>query len=83
MSTLDDWLREATRALQLPADSVPADLRNVERNGRTPDAELVAGLRLIEQEIADMTARLAQSDLDSLQTRGRFLEIKYQDSTDT
>jgi hypothetical protein len=73
---------------QLPAfvadySRVPADLRNVERNGRTPDAELVAGLRLIEQEIADMTARLAQSDLDSLQTRGRFLEIKYQDSTDT
>ena len=73
---------------QLPAfvadySRVPAYLRNVERNGRTPDAELVAGLRLIEQEIADMTARLAQSDLDSLQTRGRFLEIKYQDSTDT
>ncbi|MBB5714511.1 hypothetical protein [Sphingomonas aerophila] len=73
---------------QLPAfvadyARVPTDLRSVERNGRTPDAELVAGLRLIEQEIADMTARLAQSDLDSLQTRGRFLEIKYQDSTDT
>ena len=27
MSTLDDWLREATGALKLPADSVPADLR--------------------------------------------------------
>lgn len=27
MSTLDDWLREATAALELPADAVPADLR--------------------------------------------------------
>lgn len=69
---------------QLPAfvtdyARVPEPLRRVERNGRTPDAELVAGLKLIEQEIADMTARLAQSDLDSLSTRGRYLEIKYRD----
>lgn len=28
MSTLDDWLREVTAALKLPADSIPADLRN-------------------------------------------------------
>jgi hypothetical protein len=27
VSTLDDWLREATIALRLPADSIPADLR--------------------------------------------------------
>jgi hypothetical protein len=69
---------------QLPAfvtdyARVPEPLRRVERNGKTPDAELVAGLRLIEQEIADMTARLAQGDLDSLATRGRYLEIKYRD----
>ncbi len=69
---------------QLPAfvndyARVPDTLRTVERNGRTPDAELVAGLQLIEREIADMTARLAQDDLDNLQTRGRFLEMKYKD----
>lgn len=69
---------------QLPAlvkdyCKVPATLRTVERNGRTPDGELVNGLALIEQEIADMTARLAQGDLDSLQTRGRYLEMKYRD----
>ncbi len=28
MSTLDEWLREATTALKLPADSITADLRN-------------------------------------------------------
>lgn len=27
MSTLEDWLHEATTALQLPHDAVPADLR--------------------------------------------------------
>ncbi len=27
MSTLEDWLRETTAALKLPADSIPADLR--------------------------------------------------------
>lgn len=69
---------------QLPAfvadyARVPEPLRTVERNGRTPDSELVAGLSLIEQEIAEMTERLAQADLDSLQTRGRYLEIKYRD----
>jgi len=67
---------------QLPAfvndyQKVPTTLRGVERNGKTPDAELVDGLKLIEQEIGDMTARLAQGDLDSLQTRGRYLEMKY------
>ncbi len=69
---------------QLPAfvkdyARVPASLRTTPRNGRSPDAELVAGLSLIEQEIADMTARLAQADLDTLSTRGRFLELKYKD----
>lgn len=67
---------------QLPAfvadyQRVPAPLRGVARNGRSPDAELVAGLKLIDQEIGDMTNRLAQGDLDSLATRGRYLEIKY------
>ncbi len=69
---------------QLPAflrdyERVPEPLRRVERNGRTPDAQLVDGLKLIEQEIGDMTQRLAQADLDSLSTRGRFLEMKYRE----
>lgn len=68
---------------QLPAfvadyARVPTSLRRVERNGRTPDAALVDGLGVIEREIAGVTERLAQTDLDSLQTRGRFLEMKYQ-----
>lgn len=67
---------------QLPAfvndyAQVPPTLRTMPRNGKTPDAELVDGLSLIEQEIAEMTERLAQGDLDSLATRGRYLEMKY------
>lgn len=56
---------------------VPAGLRGVERNGKTPDAQLLDGLRLIEREIGEMTSQLAEGDLNSLATRGRYLEIKY------
>ncbi|MEP7006309.1 MAG: hypothetical protein ABI810_10015 [Sphingomonas bacterium] len=58
---------------------VPQPLRTVERNGKTPDAQLAEGLQLIDREISEMSAQLAQGDLDSLATRGRFLEIKYRD----
>lgn len=69
---------------QLPAfvgdyQKVPPPLRGQVRNGRTPDKQLVDGLKLIDQEIAMMTERLAQDRLDSLQTRGRYLEMKYKD----
>jgi len=56
---------------------VPTNLRAVERNGSSPNAQLIEGLKLIESEIGEMTAQLAQGDLDQLATRGRFLEIKY------
>ena len=56
---------------------MPVGLRGLDRNGKTPDAQLLDGLRLIEQEIGEMTHKLAEGDLDSLATRGRFLEIKY------
>lgn len=56
---------------------VPASLRGVARNGKTPDAQLLDGLKLIEEEIGEMTAELAKGDLDALATRERFLEIKY------
>jgi hypothetical protein len=67
---------------QLPAfiddyTRVPEPLRTTPRNGRTPDAALADGLGVIEREIAAMTERLAQGDLDSLQTRSRYLELKY------
>lgn len=57
---------------------VPESLRRTPRNGLTPDQQLAQGLQVIDDEIAQMTASLAQGDLDSLATRGRFLQIKYQ-----
>ncbi len=57
---------------------VPANLRSTPRNGKTPDAQLVDGLRLIERQIGETSEQLAQGDLDTLATRGRYLEIKYQ-----
>ncbi|MES2443118.1 MAG: hypothetical protein V4574_09835 [Pseudomonadota bacterium] len=60
---------------------VPEPLRGVERNGLTPDQQLAQGLQLIDDEIAEMTAQIAQGDLDALATRGRYLEIRYRDET--
>lgn len=59
---------------------VPATLRATPRNGRTPDAQLTDGLALIDRQLAQMSAGLAEGDLDALATRGRYLEIKYQGS---
>lgn len=56
---------------------VPDNLRGVDRFGQSPDKQLVEGLALIDQEIAQMSAQLAQGDLDALATRGRYLQIRY------
>lgn len=58
---------------------VPQPLRRVERHGLTPDQQLAQGLQLIDDEISQMSAQLAQGDLDLLATRGRYLQIKYRD----
>ena len=60
---------------------VPPALRSVARNGKSPDAQLSDSLRLIDDEISEMSTHIAQGDLDSLATRGRFLEIKYRDES--
>lgn len=58
---------------------VPAALRGVERNGQTPNQQLAEGLKVIDDQIAGMSAQLAEGDLNLLATRGRFLEIKYRE----
>lgn len=57
--------------------AVPAPMRRNPRNGRTPDEQLADGLKLIEEEMAEMSASLAQGDLDRLSTRERYLQIRY------
>jgi hypothetical protein len=58
---------------------VPETLRSTPRNGLSPDQQLVQGLKVIEAEIGEMSVNLAQGDLDSLATRGRYLQIKYRE----
>lgn len=70
---LTDHLPELVTGYQ----SIPAPLRSQPRNGRVPDAQLVDGLSVIEQEIAQMTEQLASGELDKLATHNRFLEMKY------
>lgn len=67
---LPDFVRDYQR--------VPAELRAAPRNGKTPDQQFIDGMTLIERQVGEMSERLAQGDLDALETRGRFLEIKYQ-----
>lgn len=58
---------------------VPEALRGVDRNGQTPNQQLSEGLKVIDDQIAGMSAQLAEGDLNLLATRGRFLEIKYRE----
>ncbi len=60
--------------------TIPQPLRSVERNGRVPDAQLIDGLRVIDEEIGRTAERLATGDLDRLAAHNRYLEIKYQEA---
>ncbi len=73
---LSDHLPELVTGYQ----SIPAPLRNQPRNGRVPDAQLVEGLSVIEQEIGTMTEQLATGNLDKLAAHNRYLELKYQEA---
>ena len=70
-------------ATELPAlvegwRGVPRSLRSQpQADGRTPDAQLTDGLRVIDGEVARMTEQLARGALDEVATQGRYLELKY------
>lgn len=61
---------------------VPEPLRReLPRNGGpTPDQQLADGLKLIDEEIADLTRSIAAGDLDRLATQEKFLQLKYRDT---
>jgi len=59
---------------------VPESLRREMQNGgMTPDQQLADGLKLIDEEIAEMTRNIAAGDLDKLATQEKFLQLKYRD----
>ena len=56
---------------------IPEPLRRQDNGGKTPEQQLVDGLKLIDRESETMTGQIARDELDKLATRGRFLEIRY------
>ncbi|MES2495077.1 MAG: hypothetical protein V4618_03100 [Pseudomonadota bacterium] len=56
---------------------VPEAMRRAERNGSSPDRQLVEGLRVVDEELARMGEQLVSGDLNKLATQGRYLELKY------
>lgn len=58
--------------------AVPLSRRTIaQSDGRTPNAQLTDGLRLIDAEISRMTDHLAHGALDAVAVQGRYLEMKY------
>ena len=60
---------------------VPEPLRKAtpRNGGATPDQQLTDGLKLIDEEIGDLTRAIAAGDLDRLATQEKFLQLKYRD----
>jgi hypothetical protein len=59
---------------------IPDSLKRKEHGGKTPERQLVDGLRLIDREIETMTGQISRGELDKLAVRGRYLELKYTES---
>jgi hypothetical protein len=56
---------------------IPEPLRRQDNSGKTPEAQLVDGLKVIDREIATMTGQISRGELDKLATRDRYLETRY------
>jgi len=61
---------------------VPVPLRGAERNGMTPDRQLVEGLEVVDSELRRMSEQLAAGDLDKLAVQEKFLQLKYRGDPD-
>ncbi len=61
---------------------IPETLKRKEHGGKTPEQQLVDGLKLIDREIETMTGQISRGELDKLATRGRYLELKYDHAGD-
>lgn len=56
---------------------IPESLKKQEHAGKTPEQQLIDGLKVIDREIETMTGQIARGELDKLATTGRYLELKY------
>ncbi len=61
---------------------IPESLKRKEHGGKTPEQQLVDGLKLIDREIETMTGQISRGELDKLAVRGRYLELRYDTSVE-
>ncbi|ATE65356.1 hypothetical protein [Rhizorhabdus dicambivorans] len=61
---------------------VPEGMRRAERNGSSPDRQLLEGLKVVDDELRRMGEQVVSGDLDKLATQGRYLELKYKGADD-
>jgi hypothetical protein len=59
---------------------IPDSLKHKEHAGKTPAQQLVDGLKTIDREIETMTGQISRGELDKLSVRGRYLEMRYDNS---
>ncbi|MBJ7253670.1 MAG: hypothetical protein JHD25_02705 [Sphingomonadaceae bacterium] len=59
---------------------IPDSLKHKEHAGKTPAQQLVDGLKTIDREIETMTGQISRGELDKLAVRGRYLEMRYDNS---
>jgi hypothetical protein len=56
---------------------IPESLRRQDNSGKTPEVQLIDGLKVIDREIETMTGQISRGELDKLATRDRYLETRY------
>ena len=56
---------------------LPESMRSRGPAGSTPQDRLVSGLKVVAQEIDNISEQIAKGEMDALATRGRYLETKY------
>jgi hypothetical protein len=61
---------------------IPDTLKRKEHGGKTPEQQLVDGLKVIDREIETMTGQISRGEMDKLATRGRYLEIRYEGASE-
>ncbi len=61
---------------------IPDTLKRKEHGGKTPEQQLVDGLKVIDREIETMTGQISRGEIDKLATRGRYLEIRYEGTSE-
>lgn len=62
---------------------IPEPLRRQDNSGKTPEAQLVDGLKVIDREIETMTGQISRGELDKLAVRDRYLETRYDGAPET